>query len=85
MSKLILFGDSALEIYAHLALRPSDSIAFRGKPPAESHQRKPRRQRPASPIWRNSFPGSRNQHTFSSSVPTTVAKSSPAAMLPPSR
>ena len=36
MSKLILFGDSALEIYAHLALRPSDSIAFRGKPPAET-------------------------------------------------
>lgn len=43
-------------------------------PSAESHQRKPRRQRPASPIWRNSFPGSRNQHTFSSSIPTTVAK-----------
>lgn len=36
MSKLILFGDSALEIHAHLALRPSDSIAFRGKPPAET-------------------------------------------------
>lgn len=36
MSKLILFGDTALELYAHLAARPSDSIAFRGKPPAET-------------------------------------------------
>lgn len=36
MSKLILFGDSALEAYAHLAARPSDSISFRGKPPAET-------------------------------------------------
>lgn len=36
VSKLILFGDSALEVYDHLAARPSDSIAFRGKPPAEA-------------------------------------------------
>lgn len=36
MSKLIPFGDSALEIYAHLASRPSDRIAFRGEPPAET-------------------------------------------------
>lgn len=80
MSKLILFGDSALEIYAHLALRPSDSIAFRGKPPAETAP-----TTAGIAYLRNSFPGSRNQHTFSSSIPTTVAKSSPAAMLPPSR
>lgn len=36
MSKLLLFGDTALELYAHLAARPSESIAFRGKPPAET-------------------------------------------------
>lgn len=36
MSKLIPFGDSALEIYAHLASRPFNRIAFRGKPPAET-------------------------------------------------
>lgn len=85
MSKLILFGDTALELYAHLAARPSDSIAFRGKPPAETApttagitylaQLFPWLTQPASP----------SLLTFSFSTQTIAVKSWHAAMSPLSR